>query len=100
MALVAYDTSGLKTSSAAIMTQRGYLCGAIILTDGDNDGTVTLYDNASAGSGTVLAKLNLPGADLSGAVMFPLPVACANGVYCTIAGTGCNAIVYTAKSFK
>lgn len=95
MALVdTLKSSGEKTASAAIKASRGYLGGALVLTDGTNDATVILYDNASAGSGAKLSEMVVAGADNYGRVVFPLPVAFVNGCYASISGTGASCIVY------
>lgn len=76
-----------------------FLRALTVLTNGTNDATVTLHDNATAASGTVLAKAIVAGADFTGHITFPQRgVAASNGIYATLAGTGCECIVYYETS--
>lgn len=58
-------------------------------TDGTNNMTIKVYDNASAGSGNVVAEFTIIGADLKGGEVFD-DLRMSNGVYidATIAGSG------------
>jgi len=56
---------------------------------------VTLYDN-TAGSGKVVAKMIVPGANFHGEALFPQPIAFSTGLYAVVAGTGAAAIIYYA----
>lgn len=91
-------SSGLKTADAAILAMPGTLMGLTVLTDGTNDATVILYDNASAASGTVLAKLKVPGAELSKElVVAECGIVANHGIYADVEGDGAEYIVqYTA----
>lgn len=87
-------SSDLLSASAAIMVYPGRLMGLTVLTDGTNAATVTIYDNASAASGLVLAKLIVPGATSSVAQRLPdFGVVANNGIYASISGTGAACIV-------
>lgn len=87
-------SSGLKSASAVIMAMPGTLMGLTVLTDGTNDATVTLYDNSSAASGLVLAKLKVKGEDLSKElVVAECGIVCNNGIYAEVSGTGAECIV-------
>jgi|SRR6185437_715653 len=93
--LCAAQSSGLLSSSKALSTINGRLQGLIVLTDGTNAATVIIYDNPSAGSGTVLAKLIVPGASSSASLYIPEGGIQANaGLYCSISGTGAAAVVH------
>lgn len=85
-----------KTSSAAVAAQATEFYGAH-LTAGSAAATATLYDNASAGSGTILATL-AAAIGTGDAVQLPADkfIACANGIYATISGTGASLTVYSA----
>lgn len=89
-------SSGLKSADAAIYAAECKLHGLFVLTDGTNAATVVLYDNASAASGTELAKYVVPGASLSGYVHFDCPVGASKGIYADVSGTGANYIVHYA----
>lgn len=92
-------SSGLKSADAAIMAQSGFLCGLQVIADGTNAATVILYDNASAASGTVLAKIVVD-AGATYEDYTPLEgIECANGIYADVSGTGAEYIVHYAKSW-
>lgn len=88
------SSSGIKAASVAIKAAEGVLGALIVLTDGTNAATATLYDNASAASGTELCQVQVPGASLCNGFAFPNPIAFGNGCYLELAGTGAEAIVY------
>jgi hypothetical protein len=90
-------SSGLKTTSAAIATSAGVLTGALIITDGSNAATLTLYDHASTNSGTVLFKATVAGASNFGGATWEIPIRYKNGIYAVISGTGANYVVYSDK---
>lgn len=65
---------------------------AVLLAGGSANSSITLYDNASAASGTVLATINALAND--SVVWSPaIPYVAANGIYADITGTGANATV-------
>ena len=84
-----WQPSGLKTSSAVIKASAGILGGCVANGDGTNLATITVYDNATEGSGTEVCNLTT-----SGTAVFPFMVQCANGIYLKIAGTGAKGEVY------
>lgn len=88
-------SSGLKTQSAAIQTKRSWLYG-VVLVGGSDAASAIVYDNATTGSGTVLAKLTA-GAGETVQVCFGPPVQGTNGLYLALTGTGVGAIVYSVK---
>jgi hypothetical protein len=89
------NTSGLKSADAAIMARPGKLRGLQVLADGTNAATVVLYDNASAASGTVLAKVVVDATLTTDAASIPEDgIVCANGIYADVTGTGAEYIVY------
>ena len=69
--------------------------GMILVTDGTNDCTATLYDHKSAASGTQLSPvLTVAGADNYGGAMLP-EVEARNGVYADLTTSGtCTVTVY------
>lgn len=80
----------LITSSAVVHAHPCRLKALTVLTDGSNDATVTIYDHASAASGTVLAKGILPAADRTGYMVFPgRGVAAMNGAYAELTTANC-----------
>ena len=89
-----YKSSGEKTSDTAIVAVAAQLGGLLILTDGTNDATVTLYDNATTNSGTKLWEAKVPASDEYGGCMFPEPIEAMAGIYADLTGTGASVIVY------
>jgi len=83
--------SGLKSADATIKSGKTVLAAVLVLTDGSNDATLTIYDNTSA-SGTKLLEVTVPAADRY--ALFPLWVRANNGLYADISGTGAQYIVY------
>lgn len=82
-------SSGLKTADAVIRADKAILTGVHVITDGTNDATVLLYDNASAASGTEIFKITATGTD--DAIPINLPnngVYCKNGIYADITTAG------------
>lgn len=87
-------SSGLQSASTSIYTGRGTLNAVTVISDGTNAATVTIYDNAIAASGNVLSVVTISGGMDGQTVAWNLAVRCLNGLYCSVAGTGCQAIVY------
>lgn len=88
------QSSGLKSADTAIMTQPGKLTSLIVCADGTNAATAVLYDNASAASGTVLAKVIVDAGATQEHVSFDYPIDCLQGIYLDISGTGAECIVH------
>lgn len=88
-------SSGLKAAAAAavIKASTGILRGITVYTNGTDDVTVVAYDNASAASGTELAKIIVAGEDGSGGVI-GIEVEAKNGITLSIVGTGGSALAY------
>lgn len=87
-------SSGLKTSDVAIMAMPGRLMGLQVIGDGTNAATAILYDNASAASGTVLAKVIVDaGLTYEELVIGEEGIVCNNGIYLDIGGTGAEAVI-------
>ena len=86
-------SSGLKVADAAIATGRNRI-NAVTLIGGSTASSVILYDNASAASGTVLAKVTQATNLVQTHVLFENPVIAENGIYADVAGTGAEYIVY------
>jgi hypothetical protein len=89
-------SSGLLADNAVVLARASgqQLCSVLIITDGTNAATVTVYDNAVGGAGKVLFKGTVPGASNFGGGDAGLPVNLGYGIYMAISGTGANAIVY------
>jgi hypothetical protein len=77
------------TSSGVVKAEQGVLIGVIVASS--TSLTIKLWDNASAGSGTVLLDTT---AAITAPTYIPLPIAFANGCYATLGGTGSATFVY------
>ena len=87
-------SSGLKTADAVIQTGRNRINAVTLLGDGTNAASLILYDNASAASGTVLAKVTALAATRLTHILFENPVIAEDGIYADVSGTGAEYIVY------
>ena len=79
-------------TSAIVKTGSCVLWAVLVITDGTNAATVTIYDNTAA-SGDVLAKFVVAGATQYGGRNWVCPVGAKNGLYAAISGTGATCIV-------
>lgn len=88
-------SSGLVSSSSAVSAVPCRLVAVELIPDGTNASGVVLYDNASAASGTAIAKLAIP-ASTTAPQVFALnhAVVCHSGIYASLSGTGGNVIVH------
>jgi len=84
------------TASAASVATAAAFYGLIFQTDGTNNITVNVYDNATAGSGTKLVPTNtiIKGSEQSWALSIDPPIACTNGIYVNIAVAGSGSASY------
>ena len=89
-------SSGVLTADAAAMAVPGYFFGVLLRTDGTNEATIELHDNATTAAGTVLAAFGVPGADLARLFEAPCntPIWCRNGIWGNVTGTGAKYYVY------
>jgi len=90
--------SGLQSSSVVWKPEPTLLSAILILTDGTNAATVTIYDSATENTGAkVVWKNKEAGANNYGGALFNPPLKMDNGVYITISGTGASFIAYEYK---
>ena len=87
-------SSGLKTTDAAIAVGRNRINAITLIADGINSGSVVVYDNASAASGTVLGKVTALAGQGTVHVIFENPVIAEDGIYADVTGTNANYIIY------
>lgn len=99
-----YDNTATSSdrlaADTAVMAGAGRLMGVILEGDGTNAASVILYDNASAASGLILAKIALKASsgDLTISPTFPTGgIACNNGIFADVTGTGAAFTVYYMK---
>ena len=75
-----------RTTSGVVQPTPGYYHGYVV-TVAIATNPVTIYDNASAASGTVIDVI--PTSTAAGAVhSFASPIKCDNGIYASFGGTG------------
>jgi hypothetical protein len=86
-------SSGLQTASAVIAAKPARLVDLSVYTAAA-EVTVTCYDNASAASGTIIAKAVVPALVKGGGDSKPVPVPAVKGIYCSMSGAGGTYIVY------
>ena len=85
------------TETGAVCASPGYLGGILIATDGANDITVTVHDNASAASGNEIVPSTPIDASAKGFNGFMLGgsvVRFDNGLYLTLTGDGSHEITF------
>lgn len=100
MILQPTTSSGNKTASVAIYAGPGRLRGANLFGDGTNSCTLTIYDNASAASGTVLAKLQLQAAGNVDELDGSYSIVATKGIYASLSGSGSPSfIVYFEPTY-
>lgn len=87
-------SSGLKVADAAIAARPARLHSVQVIGDGTNAATAIIYDNASAASGTVLAKIVVDAGATYEDWLSEVGVEALNGIYLDISGTGAEAVVH------
>jgi len=87
-------SSGLLTASGVVSAYKNYLNGLVAQADGTNVATVIIYDNPSAASGTVIAKVVIPAGSRTQEILFDKAIRADTGLYASISGTGAEATVY------
>jgi len=90
-----YKSSGVLSASASpqvILNKRGLLGGAGVAA-GSTLATLTVFDNASAASGTGLFQLKVP-ANQTIPLFAPIPIRALNGITASLTGSGANAVVW------
>jgi len=83
--------SAEKTADAAITTSSGFWHGIVLITDGTNAVTVTIYDNATAASGTKLwptTTVTTGASDRIQSFGMDPPINFVNGIYVDVTTSG------------
>ncbi len=88
----ALTTSGLLSASAAIALQPGQLFSAELYSA--TAATLTIYDNASAASGLVLAQVVIPAGAAMGQLVFNHGIVANQGIYASLTGAGASFVVH------
>ena len=84
------------TATGAIKASAGKYYGYKVTTT-LGAGAITVYDNASAASGTVIDVIAASTAvgDTDGTIILPAPIPCSAGMYASFASTGTVLFLYT-----
>jgi hypothetical protein len=83
----------LAAGTTAVYAKPAILTG-LQVTPAAADATLTIYDNASAASGTIVAQMLVKASTSSQHIPLTIGVGCNNGVTAALSGTGATAIVY------
>lgn len=101
MSTMSMTSSGLLTASAQVTLLAGRLHALVVTADGTNVATVTVHDseNSTTTGKVLLATIIVPAGQRFDNIMLPEQgVDAGRGLYCTITGTGANAIVYYSNA--
>ena len=91
------SSGAIPVTAATVVANRPSFICAVLLTPAAAASTVTLYDNASAASGTVLAVLTAPANSATVSLSVERTIECLNGITAVVTGTAAQAIVYFGK---
>ncbi len=94
--------SGSLSSDGQVVNSPCWWTGSVLRTDGTNDATITVFDNASAASGAELIPSNTYDASALGlnGAMLTKPVIAKNGVYIEITCAGSCEVVPLFKKLS
>lgn len=88
-------TSGLLApGTTTVINRKTRLNGFIAISDGTNLMSVVIYDNASAGSGTIVAQAAANASQPTTTQSWDNPVKVDNGLTVVVTGTGAGAVIY------
>lgn len=90
-------SSGELAASAVVSNAPGAVACISVTADGTNTADVTLYDSATAASGTVLAHVVVPANSKFDMLHLTVPCQVLNGIYASVSGTGAKCVVYFYK---
>lgn len=92
MAYEAATSSGAITATTQVTNKQSMLHGIMVNVAGGLC-TITIYDNASAASGLVLASVNVESGTTTQYISFPTAIVANNGLHVVIAGTAPDACI-------
>jgi len=90
-------SSGELSSDTTVHTGPGFFLGVVIITDGTNDASATIYDNTENSGTEVWGTHTVIGANHIGGAVPPVPVYCATGIRLDV-GSNTTAVVYYRKA--
>lgn len=89
------ESSGIKTTDGLVTAGYGEVCGVVGTTNGSDELTCLIYDNANSASGTaLLPPIKVAGTDLLGGVVLSKGVRFRNGIYLDVTNPGYCVILY------
>lgn len=86
-------SSGSKNADGVIYNGPCALVCVNMIGDGTNAATAIIYDNASAASGKIIAKVHVDAGLVYESLVVPFGVVANNGLYLDIGGTGAECFV-------
>lgn len=91
-------SSGALSAAAnqVVAARNARICSIQLITDGTNNASVQVFDNASASSGQVVCRVECTGADRYQHWSHDTGVEASNGLTVTVTGTGAVAIIHYA----
>ena len=92
--------SGEVTASESIYGKRCWLTSLMAYTNGTDDVTITVYDNATEAVGDIAGKIIVKGSNNYGGQVWKFPRKCIQGIYANVSGTGASCIVEYTVSLK
>lgn len=78
----------LSAGTTTVAVGANTLSGVIVISDSVNPATITIFDNASAASGTILARLTATTNTGANSLALVTPIRAENGLTVQITGTG------------
>lgn len=87
-------SSSKQGASVVISAMPCKFWGVTLVGDTAQEPTLTLYDNATTNSGTVIAFLMVSDESHSAKVMLPKPIRCASGIYGALSEETGDFVVY------
>ncbi len=92
MSMTATSSDQLN-ASAAIAARPGRV-HAVMLTPAAADASIIIYDNPSAASGKILARVDAKASTITQDRVFNVPVESLNGIYASVSGAGATFIIH------
>lgn len=89
----AISSGSLAVGTTVVSSRKTLLNSVSVVGGGVAAGSVVVYDNASAASGTILASLQTDAIGRTSSIVFVYPVRADNGLTVVVAGAGATAVV-------
>lgn len=92
-AVVTYSSNTIS-GSKVVVSGVGAMTGLLIMTDGTNAVTATVYDSLDTSGKILVGPMVVSGSAYFGGATWEIPVRYSTGLYITLSGSGGKAIVY------